>query len=1582
MTNPTALTRAQNLIPALEALISGTLTTADRDQLAAWPGWGAFAPAFAHTAQPGWAEVAYRLEQVIPAADLKVARENLDTSFFTPPVVIEAVFDLLRASGFRGGRVLEPGCGSGRFMAATPDDLDISWTGIDIDPTATLIAQTLNPHAEILTGALQRTALRSGAFDAVVGNVPFSQAHVYDEVYGSGPIHEYFIRRSLDAVRDGGYVIVVTSRFQMDRETGVAPLIGDAGDAALIAAVRLPSGAFHGEGTDVVTDILAFRKQADGSRYHGWDDRARNARQKDPVWPGRSISTRPQVTEPAGDKPGYPTEVNRYWADYPDHVAGRMAVNTFHQNPLVVLSDDITGDIRRAVDAAATRIVPQAERETFDPDADLSDVILEDEDGRKEGSFHIDSAGNIVQIVDGAEAPVRNNKELRALIKLRDIASQLLELESNPHTPDADISPVRAETLAAYEAYVKSFGALNRGTRTEGKPDPEIGDPTIGWRRPTLGGFRADPDYVRVIALEEFDQDTGVSGPAPILLRRVNHARTHVHRVNTPAEALAVSRGEGRGVDLHRIASLLGLLSPDQAAEALGDLIYFDGGVPIPAGIYLSGNVRKKLAKARVLAASDPAYERNVAALEAVHPTDLGPLEIRVKLGAPWISAADVNDFAREVLGGHAGAAYTPTAGLWEVTGSYLSRDAQVQYGTRRVDTLKVLEHALNGRALTVFDEDYNPSTGKYVKVRNQAETLAAQEKVQALDERFALWVWEDADRSARLCAEYNRRFNSHVARIPDGSYLDFPGMAEDIEPWAHQKDGVDLVLNTDRAIIGHVMGAGKTKTMLMAARKLREFGLASKPLIVVPNHLLEQIAREAQQTFPTARYLIASKEDLVKEKRRLFAARCATGDWDAVVMTHSAFTSLPVAPAVERDFIEREKTQLEQEILDSDRSARAKGPKAIARRLRSLEARLSELRSGIIDQGQVLFEHLGIDHISVDECHLFRRLANNSTSRGNLGSGSSKRATDLLLKIETLAADRPNLPTVALYTGTLWSNTLAESWVWQRFVQPQVLEEAGVLAFDPYVATFVKYETAIEVAPDGSGFRLHERPVGIKNLPELKTMLRMNAHFVNADQINLERPNHSTHTHVSQPTGAQLEFMSTLPQRADDIRSGRKNTLGNGKPDNMLVICTDGRRIALDPRLVGVADDSPKVVQVAQTIAGYYHDGKEQVFGRSTTPGVFQLVFLDAGTPKDGDAQTYGRLRAALTALGVPREKVRFVHEAKTDKARDALFASCRDGEVAVLIGSTPKVGMGTNIQTRLKHIHDVDAPWTPAEVDQRHGRGLRPGNLNTEITIDQYVTEGTFDAFMWQALQRKARSFFHLYSDDTTIREIDDIGEVALSYGEVKALASGNPLLLEQANLAQQVQRLRLLRSVFYANVSTWKRNAKNAEDQASALDRRIAGLQTAAKNVTDERDVEALIPIVKKLAAGQVRDYTYARYRGIQVGTGGTAEAPRVTVGVNYSELDDFPADKRSLRRAPEKAAEAFASTIDTVLDRWAQQPTLLAQQAAAHRAEAEQLRAAADELRFEHDDELTELSRELALVEAQIASDAEEHAAIAA
>lgn len=1532
--------RALQAMDTLELLREDTISGSARGQLLSWPGWGSLAPAFNDTATGVWASIADRLETLLTPEEHESAASQVDTSFFSSRLVIDSVYALLRQAGFTGGRVLEPGCGSGRFMSAAPKDWTIDFTGVEIDPVSARIAKAANPTANIITAPLQDTTFLSGSFDAAVGNVPFSNSNIFDPAYGSARIHTYFLRRALDAVRPGGYVIMVTSRHTMDNDHGLTDVLEGA-DARLAAAVRLPAGTFGDAGTDVVADILAFRKNHPQTANVGWDDDAENAHRYGEPDP------RLRVTDSL--KPGTYTPaqyVNAYWAKHPAHIGGQHKLTSFFKSPITVVSDDIPADVTRAVEAAAGALAPMtdAPADTLAP----LDVVTDDEDGRKEGSFHIID-GALHVIAGGQPVPIKDNKELRALVALRDAAVTLVETEARPHATDAELAVPRAAAHDLYQAYVQQFGPLNRGTLVEGKPDAESGDPTYTWRRPRLGGFRQDPDYVTVMALEEFDQETGAAAPAPILLRRVNHTQTRIEHVETAQEALAVSLGETGTVKLTRIAALLGLPGTTQALDALGDLVYLDHGVPVAASAYLSGNVRERLADARRQAATDPAYERNVAALEQVLPAPLGVEDVKVKLGVPWIPASDIADFAKAELGcTWPQITYTAAAAMWEADGS-MPQNALAQYGTGRVHTMRILEHALNGTSPIVMDEVRRGD--KTVRVRNNEETIAAEDKLRAMNDRFAVWVWEDGERAVRLLAEYNRRFNSHVVRPLDGSYLTFPGLNDTITPWAHQRNAVDLIVSNERSLVAHPVGAGKTKSMILAALTLRRFGLAKKPLITVPKHLLEQIVREAQQAYPTARFLIAGEDDLRGDNRRLFAARAATGDWDAVVMTHQAFTSLPVSPEAEARWVQQQKMEL-REAMDRDDSV-SRGAKAVAKALRNLDARLSQLRHGVQDDTGVLFEHLGVDYIMIDEVHLFRRLATNTKSRDNgFGSGSSKRAADLLLKIETLANRHPGKPIVAGFTGTPWVNSLAETWTWLRYFAPALLDAAGVLPFDPWVATFVNYETSIEVAPDGSGFRMKRRPVGVKNLPELKTMIGQVADIMSASDLDLIVPTANIVQRVVEPSEGQAEYVRGLATRADDIHNGMKEqrttARGTTVDDNMLMVCNDGRKAAIDPHLVGLTEDSTKLADAADCIAAEYRAGRTRTYG-TTVAGAFQLVLLDWGTPHPGDASVYGRLRALLVRRGIPADQIRFIHDAATDKARDALFRACRDGSVAVLFGSTSKVGMGTNIQTRLSALHHIDAPWTPAEVIQREGRGIRPKNLNEQVNIYRYVTEGSFDAFTWATITRKQQAFEALYDTSSTVREVEDISEVALGYAEMKALAAGNPLLLEQASISSEVRRLQVLRAVHMQNVNRERAYAKQETATATAAATEADRLRKALAALADEQpnDRQSVGAVATRAhQRDTASNWKREPWRGLTlVVTDGGAyfagQKKRIVVEVRtgYQTLHSIELPAKIRRQGAAKVAEViseeltiWAGNLPTVISRLDETVTRARQQAA--------------------------------------------------
>lgn len=1572
------LTLAKNALDALTALNSvGPAPTDDeRAAMALWPGWGPLAPAFAQTPEGRWSKIADELDTLVSAADLNMARENIDTSFYTSPEIVAAVFDLLRATGFTAGEILEPGCGSGNFLTHTPADMDITWTGVEIDPVAARLAAALNPDANIIVAPMQKTPLRAGRFDAVIGNVPFSSATVHDSAYTSASLHEYFILRAIDAVRPGGYVIVITSRHMLDGERALNQ-INTVAD--LMSAVRLPSGTF--DGTAVTADILVLRKHeeisaagdADAERGAGWKQTFKeNPRH---YGYGAPAKVRETLTITTGEATA---DVSSYWADRPECVAGEFIATGFYRAPLKVVAAKPAAAITRAVKAAAAYIVPASPRTVKNT---LDDVILADAEGRKAGSFHLID-DTIMQVQDGQLAPVRDGKELRHLIALRDVAVKLIDLESEPGRADDDITPARAAALAQYQAYVAAFGPLNRGTLVEGKPDADTGEPALSWRRPALGGFRKDPDYVAVLALENFNQETGDASPAPILLRRVGAHPPRVTSASSVEEALAITLGESGQINVHRIAELVGNTDTDAILAGLGDRVFRDPGARGALTLdrdYLAGNVREKLAVAEVAAGSDDSYQRNVTALSAVMPEQLTPVEIRVQLGASWITPEDVSDFTRDVFEYHRTVSFTPAIAVWELDTTVYMRNHSVQltYGTARFNPFELLQIGLNSKAPIVWDERYNPVTDRTTRVRNQEQTLAAEEKLRAIQDRFAEWVWEDEKRATRLAAEYNRRFNSHVVRRGDGSYLTFPGMDPSINLWPHQRDAVDRIISGERILIGHVPGAGKTKSMIAGALTLRRMGLARKPLIGVPGHLLEQIAREAKQAYPTGRFLIASKEDLTKENRRLFAARCATGDWDAVVMTHQAFTSIPVAPEAEERWVEGQKSDLKWHMMNGS-SGGSRGAKQIATAVRKLEERITALRDGASDPDAITFEQLGVDHISIDEAHMARRLPIATRAEG-FSMGSSKRATDLLLKIDTLAERRPGKPIVALFTGTPWSNTLAETYVWQRFLQPDRLIAAGVEHFDSWAATFVRYESRVEVTPDGSGFRLYRRPSVIQNVPELRGMLAEVADLLTADDIGLERPNATWETVVSAPGPEQAAFVTDLARRSDAIRSGGKPARPNGEgEDNMLIVCNDGRQVALDPRLVGIYEDSTKLEDAAQRIYRQYLEGKDIFYGDHPVPGSFQLVLCDVGTPRPDDSQSYGRLRLRLIELGIPAKMVRFVHEAKSDKARDLLFAQCREGGIAVLFGSTDKVGTGVNIQTRLREIHSLDAPWHPSAVTQREGRGLRPGNLNKFITLIRYVTERSFDAFMYQKLEAKARFIAQMYIADGTVREIDDVGAVVLNFAEVKALAAGNPDLLRQAELSNEVRRLRTLRSLWVQSLKRLQDAASDDRRDADTLRSRAASIAEALRlhEEADPNRPSSMESLVNDIKRGN--GYGRAYWRGLTLriendryGVRGARSAgTTISIESSYSHVGDFTLTKKDIR----KPEQALATLILSRANEWVKtapaEPQRLLALAEAKDESASSAEKTARTSTFEHMPALAAAERDLDIVEEKI------------
>jgi N12 class adenine-specific DNA methylase len=1505
---PGPVTRARASLRALEALdrISargGTPSDSDLDDLRGWAGWGPMAPAFSSARRDAWRQIGERLEWLLPPDQLREAEQATPNAFYTPPALAQACWQILTGLGSDHGRVLEPGCGAGAFLAAAPDGIEVTWTGVERDPVTARIAQLLHPAARIISDRLQNAALPAHSADAVIGNVPFGETAVYDPTAPKDvtkSLHNYCIWRSARTLRPGGVAVLITSRYTMDaRDTRAREAI--AAEADLIGAIRLPNNALSPGGTEVLADILVLRRRDEGTTAD--DGTPRDGRTPE----DKGISAaRPDWMETVllseavrGQAWGYQDRINQWFVAHPGAVLGELrpdhaalygrTVRVDRPAGAGPLGDALAGATRRLVTGARERGLAWSPPAAVVPDAG-GVGIPERADGRKERSFHLTGSGAACQVQDGVLVPVdrqgRELAELTALIRLRNATVGLLDAEADHGRGEESLGPLRAALNTAYDHYTSAYGPLNRATISRGEPDPETGFATVSRRRPRMGGFRQDPDYVTVLALEAYDDETGQAVKTAIFSQRVNRRTERKTRAESPDEAIRLCLDARGRLDLPVIAGLLGIPAGQVPAEITG-LAYLDpaSGDWVTAEEYLSGNVRGKLEAARATAASGSGREAhdwsgNIAALEQVQPADLSPGEIRAKLGAPWIPPADIRAFATEILGYAPVVSYLPVTAQWEIKTKPGMADTAAgtdEWGTSRIDGYRLLELAVNGKAPVIYDTVQGPD-GE-IRVRNQAETMLAEEKQRALSTRFGEWAWEDPERSDRLCAEYNRRFNSVVLRRYDGSHLTSGGMTAAFMPYPHQLDMVHRILSTPACLCPYPVGTGKTPVMFMAARKLRELGLARKPLIIVPNHLLEQTAREGKRLFPSARILIVAREDLAgAQERKLFAARCATGDWDAVVMTHSAFTAIPVHPATEAAHLTDLAARYRQALTSDPDGGSRRTVKQLAKMIDSFETRARTLLAHRTDDG-VWFEHLGCDVALVDESHYFKNLGVPVRTDG-FSVAASKRATDLDLKLSLLRGRGGKVAT--LFTGTPVTNSLLEMYVLQHYLYPERLAELGLDSADAWAATFVEFRTSVEVTPDGASFRLKRRPARFENVPELLTLFGEAADLRPPESFAVQRPEGRHHNVVIGSSPELRAYVASLAERADKVRQADPHD------DNMLKICSDGRKAALDLELVGIATARPgKVGAVAGNVARIYHANSDLALpgdDPADPGGGFQIVFCDLGTPNPAaGTQVYGKIKAGLTAAGVPSGKVRFIHDATTDAQRTALFADCRSGKVAVLLGSTDKLGVGTNIQSRCVAVHHVDAPWRPADVEQREGRALRPGNLNPVVEVFRYVSEKSFDSFFWQVLERKSRFIGQVLGGRPAGRDVDDIGDATLSYAEVKALATGNPLLLELAEANAQVTRLRQLATAHTRATRRLAGSAAAWQQQAAAKTRlastwaRIADPAQASSDLS-WRD-QAGHPIPGDLVAGHLARltgeamapeplYRPANWRGLQI------------------------------------------------------------------------------------------------------------------
>lgn len=1556
---------------------------AEQDSLARWSGWGSLPKIFDEAAAE-YAPERQRLRELLDQDQWAAATRTTLNAHYTDFEVAAAMWGFVAAAGFPGGRVLEPGVGSGTFLSTVPEGLEISATGVELDPTTAAVARYLHPDATIRAESFAVTRFPDGWFDLAIGNVPFGSYSLFDPIYNPHrmAIHNHFVAKSLTLVHPGGYVALLTSRFTAEAgSTAARAEIARLGD--LVGAVRLPEGAMRAvAGTGVAMDLLVLRRREPGAAPGGLE------------W----IDVVPVET------PDGPVHINRVFADHPGWVLGELRAEHGQYGKDDLEVRPLPGPLRPRLDAVLAEIAEQARTSGLGftarptPAADVeADVVTDARIGphHVEGSLVATASGGFGRLVDGVAVahrpPATQADELRSLIDLRDIYFEVIDAQASG-APDPIWQAARARLSDLYDRYASVYGPVNRYREVDtGRFDPD-GIPIRRRLYPAMGGFRDDPGKPVVMSLEHFDDATHTATKAQVFTHRLLAPRPVATTAERPEDALAICLDERGSVDTDRIADLL-RVNPDDARQRLGALVFDDpvGGPPLPAAAYLSGNVRQRLADARAAAEAEPRFKANVEALETVQPRDLEPGEIEARLGASWIPAADVAGFCAEVLETAVNAEYSPVAGEWAIkpTGGRWSVALTSDWGTGRVDGIRLVEACANQRQVTVTDEGPDGT-----RVPNLGETLAAREKAELIGERFAKWVWEDPGRAERLAGEYNRRFNSVVLPAWDGSHLSLPGLAAEFRPHPHQRDAVWRMLSEPAVLMAHDVGAGKTASMVMGGAELKRLGMIAKPLYVVPNHMLEQFSREYLQLYPAARLLVASKDDTGPAGRKAFVARCANQDWDGVIITASAFERIPVSADTESAFIDARVSEL-RVALSASRAEGGLTVKAIERAIARAEERQARLvTDGRRDSGGVCFEATGVDYLIVDEAHAFKNLDIASRISG-VGGPGSKRAVDLAMKLDWLRQTH-GARVATFATATPISNSIAELYVMQRYLQPDTLATAGVEHFDGWAANFGRTVTALELAPDASTYRMHTRFARFANVPDLLRMFAQVADVRSRDQLGLALPalvGDKPETVVVQGSPELHAYVETLARRAEAIH----NRAVHSEEDNMLKVSGDGRRAALDVRLVGLPDpdDGGKIAAAADRIAGIWTRTATNAYteadgARSDRPGGLQLVFCDQGTPNpDGRWSVYDALRTELVARGIPYEAVRFMHDAKGDAEKARLFAAARSGAVSVLIGSTEKMGVGTNVQARAVALHHLDCPWRPADLEQRDGRILRQGNQNASVEIVRYVTEGSFDVYSWQTVERKAGFINQVMAGEVTERSIDDIGDAALSYAEVKALATGNPLIMERAGVEAEATRLARLAGAHRDDQARLARIVRGAERDAGGHDERAAAYRAAATKVIDTSGDRFRIEVdhvaydrrpaaatalaatldrqMRAVPIGQRQSFTIGALAGFEVtatishDTGGATAnlglvgVPRTTTTFERPDLRDNP--QGLLTRLENLAADLPARASRAEAD--------------AREARAEAARAAARlGAPFEHAGRLEALRARLAAIDAEL------------
>ena len=1380
-----------------------TATAEEQAVLAQYVGWGGLA-SFFEEKNPRYAE----LKDLLTDAEYAAARESTLTAFYTPPVVIRSIYAALRQMGFKQGNILEPSCGIGNFLGMLPESMSGSKLyGVELDDLSGRIARQLYQRSSIAVQGFEKTAFPDNFFDVAIGNVPFGQFHVADKRYDrlNFPIHEYFIAKSMDQVRPGGVVAFVTSSFTMDKQTASARKY-IAQRAELLGAIRLPNNAFKAAaGTEVVSDILFLQKR------------------------DRMVDIEPEWVHLAESEDGI--QMNRYFLDHPDMVLGEMKMVSGPFGPTPTCEPYSDRSLEKLLSEAIRNI--HGEITAYDREEELEgeDHSIEADPAVRNFSYTLVD-GKVYYRENSRMNPVEVSKttesRIRGLIELRGCVRLLLEYQTEDYSEEK-IKEQQAELNALYDAFTRKYGLINS--------------------RGNAIAFDQDSAYFLLCSLEILDEEKNLKRKADLFSKRTIRSHRPAEKVDTAVEALALSIGEKARVDMAYMSKLTGkdeetlfsdlkgviFLNPAYTGENDGHEKY------LPADEYLSGNVRQKLAVAQGKAEQDPQYQINADALAQVQPTDLTASEISVRLGATWLDTEYVRRFIFETLGTPRSAQwsikvhYSGITGEWRIEGKSKDRgNVKVisTYGTKRINAYEIIEDTLNLKDVRIFDYVYD-ADGRKTAVLNKKETAIAQSKQELIKDAFAEWIWKDPDRREAICKTYNILFNSNRPREYDGSHINFSGMNPEITLRKHQVNAIAHILYGGNTLLAHVVGAGKTFEMVAAAMESKRLGLCQKSLFVVPNHLTEQWATEFLQLYPAANILVATRKDFETKNRKKFCGRIATGDYDAVIIGHSQFEKIPMSVERQRAILEQ---QIDEIMMGISEAKREKAEnftiKQMMKTQKGLQAKIDKLNDQSRKDDVVTFEELGVDRIFIDESHYFKNLFLYTKMRnvGGIAQTEAQKSSDLFMKcryLDEITGGRG----IIFATGTPISNSMVELYTIQRYLQMSALEEQGLQHFDSWAANYGETVTAIELSPEGTGYRAKTRFAKFYNLPELMSLFKNVADIQTADMLKLPVPEAHYHNIALKPSEYQKQIVASLAERAEKVR----NREVDSRVDNMLLITNDGRKLALDQRLVNPmlpSDPDSKAAKCAENVFEIWQRTADQ---RST-----QMIFCDLSTPgkerpiemvqkEDGSfgmapfQNVYEDIRTKLIELGVPENEIAFIHNAKSEVQKKDLFGKVRNGQVRILLGSTQRMGAGTNCQQKLVALHHLDCPWRPSDLQQREGRIIRQGNENKEVDIYSYVTEGTFDAYLYQLVESKQKFISQIMTSKSPVRSAEDVDEQALSYAEIKALASGNPLIKEKMDLDIEVSKLKLLKS--------------NHLSQRYALEDAIS--KTFPKNIAEARE-----------------------------------------------------------------------------------------------------------------------------------------------